>query len=24
MYLEPRYKKEQISGVECVNALISI
>jgi len=24
MYLEPRYKKEQTSGVECVNALISI
>jgi len=24
MYLEPRHKKEQISGVECVNALISI
>ena len=22
MYLEPRHKKEQISGVECVNALI--
>jgi len=24
MYLEPRHKKEQRSGLECVNALISI
>jgi len=24
MYLELRHKKEQISGLECVNALISI